>query len=80
MLSTNANGVRGRPGRPRKLDEVDELALVNARRDGTPWKVLERRYGMSRSKLHEAWKRGLSRISGHISRISGHHTHGRRVT
>lgn len=77
MPSTEANGVRGR-GRPRKLDEADELALVNARRDGTPWKVLVRRYDVSRSRLHEAWKRGLARISGHLLEISGHHTPGRR--
>lgn len=54
-------------GRPRKLGAVEEVALVEARDDGTPWKVLCQRYDMSRSKLAEAYERGKARILGVIS-------------
>lgn len=50
------------PGRPRTLNADEELELVCARTRGEPWKALQQRFGLGRTQLHEAYKRGLRRV------------------
>lgn len=66
----------GRRGRPAKLTDADIAAIVAARAAGVPWKILQRRYDMSKTQLYLAW-RGADRISEHISGISERRAHGR---
>lgn len=66
-----------RRGRPPKLSDADVAAIVAARAAGVPWKLLMRRFDMSRAQLADAYRRATGRISGHLSRISGHPQRGR---
>ncbi len=65
-----------RRGRPPKLTEADVAAIVAARAEGTPWKILMRRFGMGKTQLYLAWREAAG-ISEHICRISERRAHGR---
>jgi hypothetical protein len=52
MRRSEANGVRGRPARaPAGLGPE----LVREREAGVAWKILQRRTGLSRSRLYALW-------------------------
>jgi hypothetical protein len=58
--------------------EPEEAHLMWARAEGTPWKHLCYRFGISRTTAHRRWDYALSVIAWRLNGRQVHHRRGRR--
>ena len=58
--------------------EPDEAHLMWARAEGTPWKGICYRFGISRPTAHRRWEYALSVIAWRLNGRDVHHRRGRR--
>ena len=58
--------------------ERDDAHLMWARAEGTPWKQLCYRFGISRPTAHRRWDYALSVIAWRLNGRQVHHRRGRR--
>ena len=58
--------------------ERDDAHLMWARAEGTPWKELCYRFGISRPTAHRRWEYALSVIVWRLNGRQMHHRRGRR--
>ena len=78
---------RPAPRRSRRMEEAitwnrflerDDAHLMWARAEGTPWKELCYRFGISRPTAHRRWEYALSVIVWRLNGRLVHHRRGRR--